>query len=43
MFVAVVAFVFIFCGASLGIFLRKAFPEHHLNSDTRDVVRVGQV
>src|ERR1700721_617616 len=41
MFVAVVAFVFIFGGAMLGIFLRKAFPEQHLNSDTRDVVRVG--
>jgi hypothetical protein len=41
MFVAAVAFVFIFSGALLGIFLRKAFPEHHLNSDTRDVVRVG--
>ena len=40
MFVAAVAFVFIFGGALLGIFLRKAFPEHHLNSDTRDVVRV---
>jgi hypothetical protein len=41
MFVAVVAFVFIFGGAMLGIFLRKAFPEQHLNSDTKDVVRVG--
>jgi hypothetical protein len=41
MFDATVAFVFIFGGALLGIFLRKAFPEHHLNSDTRDVVRVG--
>jgi hypothetical protein len=41
MFVAAVAFVFMFGGALVGIFLRKAFPEHHLNSDTRDVVRVG--
>lgn len=41
MFVATVAFVFIFGGALLGIFLRRAFPEQHLNSDTRDVVRVG--
>jgi hypothetical protein len=41
MFVATVAFVFIFGGALLGIFLRRAFPEQHLNSDTRDIVRVG--
>jgi hypothetical protein len=41
MYVAAVAFFFIFGGALLGILLRKAFPEHHLNSDTRDVVRVG--
>ncbi|MCK1520486.1 MULTISPECIES: hypothetical protein [unclassified Bradyrhizobium] len=41
MFIAGVAFVFIFGGALLGIFLRNVFPEHHLNSDTRDVVRVG--
>jgi hypothetical protein len=41
MFVAAIAFVFIFGGAVLGIFLRRAFPEQHLNSDTRDVVRVG--
>ena len=41
MFDAVVAFLFIFGGALLGIFLRKAVPEHHLNADTRDVVRIG--
>jgi hypothetical protein len=41
MVVAVVAFVFISGGALLGLLLRRAFPEHHLNSDTKDVVRVG--
>jgi fluoride ion exporter CrcB/FEX len=41
MLVAAVAFAFIFGGAVLGILLRRAFPEQHLNSDTRDVVRVG--
>ncbi|MCK1305277.1 MULTISPECIES: hypothetical protein [unclassified Bradyrhizobium] len=41
MFIAGIAFVFIFGGALLGIFLRTVLPEHHLNSDTRDVVRVG--
>lgn len=41
MYIAAVAFFFIFGGALLGILLRKAFPEQHLNSDTRDVLRLG--
>jgi Protein of unknown function (DUF4239) len=36
-----VAFVFIFGGALLGMLLRAVLPEPHLNTDSRDVVRLG--
>lgn len=41
MYIADIAFVFIFGGALLGMLLRRLLPEHHLDSDTRDVVRVA--
>jgi hypothetical protein len=36
-----VAFAFIFGGALLGLLLRAVLPEPHLNTDTRDVVRLS--
>ena len=36
-----VAFVCIFGGTFLGIFLRNRLPDHHLSGDTKDVVRMG--
>lgn len=36
-----VAFAFIFGGALLGMLLRAVLPELHLNTDSRDVVRLG--
>lgn len=35
------AFAFIFGGAVLGMFLRNWLPGHHLDADTKDVVRLG--
>ena len=31
----------VFCGALIGVGLRKALPEHHLADDTKDLVRLG--
>lgn len=39
--VAAVVFVCAFGGAMLGSFLRARLPEHHLNSESRDVVKLG--
>jgi hypothetical protein len=39
--IASIAFACIFGGILLGMFLRTALPEHHLSSDTKDVVRVA--
>jgi hypothetical protein len=36
-----IIFVLILCGMVLGMFLGKALPQHHLNKDSRDVVRLG--
>ena len=36
-----IAFVFIFVGALLGLWLRRVLPEHHLSHDTKDVVKLG--
>src|SRR6266581_4004674 len=36
-----IAFVCISGGVSLGMFLRSTLPEHHLNTDAKDVVRLG--
>ena len=36
-----IAFVCIAGGVLLGMFLRNTLPEHHLNSDAKDVVRLG--
>lgn len=41
MTISVFAFIFIFAGALLGLFLRSILPEHHLNEKSRDAVKVG--
>jgi hypothetical protein len=38
---ALIAFACIFGGSLLGVFLRNRLPGHHLESDTKDVVRLG--
>jgi hypothetical protein len=39
--VSLIAFAVIFGGAFLGVLLRRALPGHHLDDDTKDVVRLG--
>ena len=41
MTVALIAFVFIFGGALLGLFLRTLLPEHHLRDDSKDALKLG--
>jgi hypothetical protein len=36
-----IAFASIFGGALLGMFFRTRLPEHHLNTDSRDVIKLG--
>lgn len=36
-----IAFVGVFGGALLGIYLRTVLPEHHLNTASKDVVKLG--
>ena len=38
---SLIAFVFIFGGAFLGILLRTKLPDRHLSGDTKDIVRQG--
>src|SRR5262245_37650902 len=39
--ISVIVFACIFGGALLGIFLHAVLPQHHLGSDTKDVVKLG--
>jgi hypothetical protein len=41
LYISEVAFAIIFSGALLGMLLRFVLPEPHLNSDTKDVVRLS--
>lgn len=41
MYISEVSFAIIFSGALLGMLLRFVLPEPHLNSDTKDVVRLS--
>jgi hypothetical protein len=34
-------FACVFGGALLGIFLHSSLPEHHLGSDSKDIVKLG--
>lgn len=36
-----IAFVCVFGGALLGMLLRQVMPEHHLNDDSKDVIKLG--
>jgi len=39
--ISIIAFVCVFGGALLGMFLQRVLPDQHLGSDSRDVVRLG--
>lgn len=39
--IAWVVLACVFGGALFGMFLRRALPEHHLNSDSKDVIKLG--
>jgi hypothetical protein len=41
MAVSSIAFGCVFGSALLGMFLRGVLPEHHLNADSKDVVKLG--
>src|SRR5262249_1299837 len=36
-----IVFAFVFGGAVLGLFLRSTLPDHHLSSESKDVVKLG--
>ena len=36
-----IAFAFVFCGALLGMYVRRTLPEGHLREDVKDVVRLS--
>jgi hypothetical protein len=38
---SLIAFVFIFGGAIVGMILRRALPDHHLRDDSRDVIKLA--
>ena len=38
---SVIVFACVFGGVLLGVFLRTALPEHHLNADSRTTVNLG--
>jgi len=39
--VSLITLAFVFGGALLGMFLRATLPEHHFDSDSKDVVKLG--
>ena len=39
--VGIIVLACTFGGALIGLFLRKALPGHHLDSDSRDTIKVG--
>ena len=39
--IGLIAFVCVFGGALLGLFLRSILPDHHLREDSKDAVRTG--
>ncbi len=38
---SIIVFAFVFGGALAGAFLRPFLPDHHLSSDSKDVIRLG--
>lgn len=41
MAIASIVFACIFGGALLGMSVRAALPEHHVNTESKDVVKLG--
>jgi len=39
--ISLIVFAFVFGGALFGMFLRSVLPEHHLNNNSKDVVKLG--
>src|SRR4051794_12948287 len=39
--ISAIVFAWIFAGAVFGMILRKIIPEHHLNSDAKDVIKLA--
>jgi hypothetical protein len=39
--IAALTFALLFCGAMLGMVFAKAVPEHHLGTDSKDVMKLG--
>ena len=39
--VALLALLLMVLGAGLGVALRRALPDHHLNDHAKDIVRLG--
>jgi uncharacterized membrane protein len=39
--IAVLTFALLFCGAMLGMVFGRALPEHHLSTDSKDVMKLG--
>ena len=39
--ISLIVFACVFAGALLGMFLRAALPEHHLSTDSKDIVKLG--
>ena len=39
--IALIVFACVFAGALLGMFLRGRIPEHHLNAQTENVIKLG--
>ena len=39
--ISMILFACVFAGALLGIYLRTALPEHHLSTESKDVVKLG--
>src|SRR5262245_32397061 len=39
--ISVTVFACVFAGALLGMYLRVILPEHHLSTDSKDVVKLG--
>jgi hypothetical protein len=39
--ISLIALACIFAGALIGILLHTILPEHHLSSDSKDIVKLG--
>src|SRR5882724_4519673 len=39
--ISVIVFACVFGGALLGMFIRAVLPEHHLSTDSKDIIKLG--